>query len=101
MSVLRKVVVLFALIFGLAVPAQADSLYGLSSSLPGSLYTINTSTGAATHVVDLSGAFESSFVDLAALNGTLYGSDIDPSSGPLLGQFTFGTINATTGAYTA
>ena len=101
MSVVRKVALLFVLIFGLAAAAQADSLYGLSSSLPGSIYTINTSTGTATHVVDLNGAFESSFVDLAALNGTLYGSDIDPSSGPLLGQFTFGTINPTTGAYTA
>jgi hypothetical protein len=101
MSVVRKVAPLFALIFGLAVPARADSLYGLASSVPASLYTIDTSTGAATHVVDLTGAFESSFVDLAALNGTLYGSDILSTSGPLSGQFTFGTINATTGAYTA
>jgi hypothetical protein len=85
----------FALTLGLSALAHADVLYGLSSSSPGGLYTINTSTGAATHVVDLSGA-STSFVDLAALNGTLYGSDIML---PFIG-FTFGTINPTTGAYT-
>jgi hypothetical protein len=87
---------------GLSVPAQADILYGLTTSNPGaSLYTINTSTGAATHFVNLSGVAATNLVDLAALNGTLYASDVIANSGPLQFQTTFGSINPTTGAYTA
>jgi hypothetical protein len=99
--VVPLVALAFALTFGLAAPARADVLYGLSSSTPGSLYTINTSTAEATHVADLNGSLSSNFVDLAALNGQLYGTDIIAASGPLAGQPTWGTINPTTGAYTA
>jgi hypothetical protein len=89
-----------ALTVGLAVPVQAEVLYGITDSDPGvSLYTINTSTGAATHYLNLTGALLSNLGDLASLNGTLYATTIVPSSGPL--QYTFGSINPTTGAYTA
>jgi hypothetical protein len=89
-----------ALTVGLSVPVQAEVLYGITSSNPGvSLYTINTTTGAATHYLNLSGAAASGLGDLAALNGTLYASDVIPTSGPP--QYTFGSINPTTGAYTA
>ena len=88
-----------ALTIGLAVPVQAEVLYGITDSDPGvSLYTISTSTGAATHYLNLSGVIASSLGDLASLNGTLYATTISPSSGPP--QFTFGSINPTTGAYT-
>ncbi len=89
-----------ALTVGLAVPVQAEVLYGITVSDPGvSLYTINTSTGTATHYLNLSGVVDSGLGDLASLNGTLYATTIGPSSGPP--QFTFGSINPTTGAYTA
>jgi hypothetical protein len=89
-----------ALTVGLSVPVQAEVLYGITVSDPGvSLYTINTSTGAATHYLNLTGALASGGGDLASLNGTLYATEIIPSSGP--SQYTFGSINPTTGAYTA
>jgi hypothetical protein len=85
------------------VTARADVLYGLTTSNPGaSLYTINTSSGAATHFINLSSnVAATSLVDLAALNGTLYATDVIPNSGPFPFQSTFGSINPTTGAYTA
>src|SRR5256885_8817177 len=88
-----------AMVFG--VGADAQSLYGLSSSVPGSLYTIDTSTGAATLVANLSGASDTSLVGLEFLGGTLYATDVIPTSGPFAGSFTFGTIDPITGAYTA
>jgi hypothetical protein len=70
-------------------------LYGLSSSTPGTVYTINEATGAATPVVNLTGVTGASLVDLAARNGTLYASDV------LIGStFHFGSINLATGAFT-
>ena len=88
-----------ALTIGLAVPVQAEVLYGITDSDPGvSLYTISTSTGAATHYLNLSGVIASSLGDLASLNALRYATTISPSSGPP--QFTFGSINPTTGAYT-
>jgi len=71
-------------------------MYGLSSSTPGTVYQINTATGAATSVVNLTGDSTTSLVDISFLNGTLYASDVFAGR-----AFTFGTINLTTGAYTA
>jgi hypothetical protein len=91
-----------ALTFGLSAPAQADVLYGVTSSNPGaSLYTINTSTGAATQFLNLSGVAATSLNDLATLNGQLYATNVIPNSGPFGFVYTFGSINRTTGAYTA
>jgi hypothetical protein len=70
-------------------------LYGLSSSTPGSLYTINSATGAATLVTNLS--VSTAIVGLEARNGVLYASDVDTGDG----AFHFGTINPFTGAFTA
>jgi hypothetical protein len=90
----------FAILIGvgsltlLAVPAFAGTLYGLSSSTPGTVYTINPATGAATAVVDLTGVTRASFVGLEFLNGTLYATDVSVSG------WKFGTINLATGAYT-
>jgi hypothetical protein len=70
-------------------------LYGLSSSTPGTVYTINEATGAATPVVNLTGVAQTSLVDLAARNGTLYASDVFAG-----GTFKFGSINLATGAFT-
>jgi hypothetical protein len=90
----------FAVVIGigsltlLAVPAFAGTLYGLSTSYPGTVYTINPTTGAATAVVDLTGVTRASFVGLEFLNGTLYATDVSVSG------WKFGTINLATGAYT-
>jgi hypothetical protein len=79
-----------------SLPARADLLYGLSSSSPGTVYTINTSTGAASAVVKLTGDSFTSLVDVSFLNGKLYASDVFGAPGNL----DFGTIDLTTGAYT-
>jgi hypothetical protein len=86
-----------AVTIGWGRTAQAGTLDGLSSSTPGSVYTINPATGAATLVTNLtSGSQFTSFVGLANRKGTLYATDVfDPSS-----NFAFGTINVTTGAFT-
>src|SRR5262245_40231296 len=76
-------------------PAQAAGvLYGLSSSFPGSLYTINSATGAASLVTNLSN--QTSIVGLEARQGVLYASDVNGGGGAQ-----FGTINPSTGAFTA
>ena len=79
-----------------SLSAKADFLYALSSDTPGSLYTIDTATGAATLVTDLSGDINTSLVDIASLNGVLYADDVFAGS-----HLTFGTIDPATGAYTA
>jgi|GEM_PF-6039924 len=75
----------------MAMPASGDILYGLSSNHPseGRLYTIDTTTGAATLVTPITGS--TSKVGLEYLDGKMYASDV-PNS--------FGTINLTSGAYT-
>src|SRR5262249_17324683 len=87
-----------ALLGGVA-SAQAGVIYGLSSSTPGSLYTISSSTGAATLVTNLSGESFTSGVGLEARNGLLYATNVSVT-GPAT-AFRFGTINPTTGAFTA
>ena len=80
----------------LAQSASADAMYGLSSSTPGTVYTIDTNTGAATAVVNLTGVTQTSLVDVSFLNGTLYADDVFQN-----GAFRFGSIDLTTGAFTA
>jgi len=78
-----------------SVPVSAGVIYGLSSSTPGTVYTIDAATGAATPVVSLTGNDDTSMVGLEFLNGTLYATDVfTPSS------YTFGTIDLGTGAFT-
>jgi hypothetical protein len=81
--------------------ARADLMYGLSSGgTPGTsstVYRIDTTTGAATPVVNLTGTAYTSLVDISFLNGILYATDVNV--GGAFG-FSFGTINLTTGAYT-
>ena len=93
---MTKVLVLLAALAMMPALARADTLYGLSSSNPGTVYTIDTSTGAATAVVNLVGTIGTSLVDISFLNGTLYASDVVSSTG----VFTFGSINLITGVYT-
>jgi hypothetical protein len=78
-------------------PAIAGILYGLSSSYaenqqPGALYTIDTHTGAATHVVSLPNW--TSKVGLEYMNGQMYATDY------VIGGSTcwLGTIDLATGA---
>ena len=59
------------------------------------MYSINPTTGAATLVTNLSNAAFTSLVGLEARNGVLYGTDVGDASF----DFSFGTINLTTGAY--
>ncbi|PWU08183.1 MAG: hypothetical protein C5B51_08250 [Terriglobia bacterium] len=77
-------------------PARADLLYGLSSDSPGTVYTVDTTTGTATAVVAVNGATVTSLVDVTFLNGVLYASDVFGAPGGL----DFGTINLVTGAFT-
>src|SRR5438046_2592552 len=77
-----------------AVPrAAAGTLYGLTSSSPGSIYTLDTFSGGASLLRNISNA--TSRVGLASLNGQLYATDVATFSG-----FAFGSINLTTGAFT-
>lgn len=78
-----------------STPALA-ALYGLSSSIPGTLYTVDAGTGAATAVGNLTGADNTSLTGLSFLDGTLFGTDI-ASPGHSLNA---GTIDHATCAYT-
>jgi len=80
-----------------AIPVGARAqLYGLSSSRPSTLFTLDTGTGAATTVTDLTGNRQTGLVGLAFLNSTLYACDV------VMPDFTttFGIIDPVTGAYT-
>jgi hypothetical protein len=80
----------------LAATPSSASLIGLSSGSPGTLYSINSSTGAATKLTDITGT--ASLVGIEYLNGTLYATDVLPGGEY---PFSFGTIDITTGAFTA
>jgi MYXO-CTERM domain-containing protein len=71
-------------------------LVGLSSGQPGGLYNINAATGAATLVVNLAPGLNS-FVGLEYLGGKYYATDTIPVGAS---DFSFGTLNPTTGAFT-
>jgi hypothetical protein len=90
----RRLLLTGLVLTGLAVaPARAD-LVGLTSSVPGSLYSVNPASGAATFLTNLTGATSTSLVGLDYMNGTLYASDV------FMGGFRFGSIDQTTGAFT-
>jgi hypothetical protein len=78
-----------------AAAAQAG-LIGLSSGIPGNLYQINPATGAATSIAPVTGVVSTSLVGMEYLGGNLFATDVFAG-----GQFTFGTIDIATGAYTA
>ena len=77
-----------------STPALA-ALYGLSSSNPGTLYTVNPGDGSATAVTDLSGSSFVSLTGLSFLDGTLFGTDIVPPGA----SFMTGTIDTGSGAF--
>lgn len=79
-----------------AIAVANAQLYGLSSSNPGSLYTLNPNTGAATFVTDVSGTDGVSLTGLEFLGGTLYATDVAVGT-----TRRFGTIDPGTGAFTA
>jgi len=83
---------------GFSAPAFSGTLYGLSSSAPGTVYMIDPSTGAATALVNLTGVSEASYVGLEFLNGVLYATDIYDVQTDV---YMFGTIDLNTGAFTA
>ena len=90
----------FVVFLLLAAPALArgSTLYSLTySASPGTIYTINTATGAATSLVSLTGIDAPIADDISFLNGTLYASDVSLTSALVA---SFGTINLTTGAFT-
>jgi len=78
--------------------AFGDLLYGLSTSIPGTVYTVNTATGAATPFVNLTNELLTSLVDITILDGTLYASDVIAGAGA---PSNFGSIDPVTGAFTA
>jgi hypothetical protein len=80
--------------FAAPEPAKA-ALIGLSSSSPGTVYSIDQLTGGATALFNLTGTTSASLVGLDFLGGTLYATDV------FAGGFRFGTIDMTTGAFTA
>jgi hypothetical protein len=83
-----------ALIAVSSFPASA-ALVGLSSSTPGTLFSIDTATGNTTPIVNLSGTNFTSIVGLEYLNGLLYATDVQDGV-----NFTFGSIDLNTGVYT-
>ncbi len=91
-------VVAISFVPGTSTIALADTLYGLSSGTPGTIYSIDTNTGAATPIVNLTGNHHASLVGLSNYNGDLYSTDIFLTSGCC--YVSFGKINPTTGAYT-
>ncbi|WP_254506577.1 beta strand repeat-containing protein [Anatilimnocola floriformis] len=73
--------------------AGNGTLYGLSSNT-NNLYRIDETTGAAVFVAQLTNITTVSITGLAALNGTLYATDV------YVGGWRFGSIDTTTGAFT-
>jgi len=69
-------------------------LYGLSSSTPGTLYTIAPGSGLATAVGDLTGCDRVSYTGLSFLDGTLFGTDVYVSG------WKVGTIDTGSTAFT-
>lgn len=93
-GLVARAAIAVAAAFAFCSGAQAG-LVGLSSGSPGALFNINSATGAASHIVNVSPGI-TSFVGLEYLGGKYYGTDIlPPGSG-----FSFGTIDPTTGAFT-
>jgi DNA-binding beta-propeller fold protein YncE len=86
---------ILALVTFAVAPRANAQLWGLTSSTPGSVYSINPATGAATFVTDLTGAVATSLVGLDILAGKLYATDVVAGAG-----FSFGTIDIATGAFT-
>ena len=72
--------------------AFPDGLTALSSASTGALYSVDTTNGAATPLVNTNGS--SSFVGLTFLAGTLYGSDLINYPGGT-GGFDVGSIDDT------
>lgn len=90
---LRRAIVASALLLCGGAPAWAG-LIGASSSSPGELYDIDSSTGAATSFLTLDKGL--SFTGFEILGGVGYATDIfNPRGG-----FGFGSIDLTTGAVT-
>ncbi len=75
-----------------ALPA---GLYGVSSSSPGELYSMNTSTGAATSILTLSDGL--SFTGVEELAGEYFVTDFFGGS---CSGYCFGKFDSTTGAIT-
>jgi hypothetical protein len=95
----RTYIVLVSVLCGIllaAFPAVASTLWGLSSSEPGVLYTVDPATGAATEVVTVTGAIDASSTGLEILNGTIYATDVYVGGGVM----NFGSIDRATGAFT-
>jgi hypothetical protein len=82
---------LCALLLSVSGPAFADTMYGFGG---GGLYTIDTTTGAATFVTLIAGGTLVNG-DLSLLNGVLYGTGVNTASS----GFEFGTINPVAGAF--
>jgi len=77
------------------VGSASAQLYGLSSDTPGTVYSVDEGTGAATAVTNVTGNVLTSIVDIEFLNGTAYACDVLVDSG-----WAFGTIDLGTGAFT-
>lgn len=80
-------------VLAVAGSALAGTIYGVSSDMPGVVYAINASTGAATPVVSIAGAIETSFVGAEFLGGTLYLTDASTT------HYSFGSVDLATGAF--
>ena len=55
-----------------SVPAEGGTLFGLSSSAPGTLYTLDPNTGVATPVTNLTGTIAVNLTGLSFL-GSRFG----------------------------
>jgi len=67
----------------------------LSTAVPnGTIYGIDTTTGAATPIVTLTNDVITALVDITILNGTLYASDVDTAT-----TTNFGSIAYPSGAF--
>lgn len=100
---MRKPIVI-GLAFAAAALGSAQTLYGLSSdsfssTVPGQLWSVDESTGAATFLQNVTmgdgSNVQTSIVGLANLSGTLYACDCFNETGNI-----FGSINPANGVFT-
>src|SRR4051794_23076297 len=89
----RKLGLAVALALAGVTGATGATLIGISSSNPGRLYGLDPLTGLATSLGSV--GFTTTNSDIDFLNGTLYTTDVWTTN------WMFGTLNSTTGAYTA
>src|SRR5688572_2508497 len=101
MRIIRAIAILFIVVPGVALPAQAQVLYGAgpapngNSSEPNYLYRIDPSTAQVTQIGPIGFSYMRG-MDVDPITGVIYATAFRPTGG-VSGDIVLLTINPTTG----